>query len=121
MSRIFKFRAWDKHEKKMLNNPKLFEIIKVYDNQGDLLYRIGRNTYVDAEYVQQFTGSLDINGKEIYEGDIVQGIVPNGETVNYKGAVEWLEKQTAFIPFCMCSLRQCEVIGNIYENPDLLK
>ncbi|HJJ14165.1 MAG TPA: YopX family protein [Clostridiaceae bacterium] len=85
------------------------------------------NFKVKAETVGQFTGLHDKNGKEIYEGDIVQWAdfkmeVFWGEDVgigygfcwrNVKGKNEYCESMTGFID-------EYEVIGNIYNNPELL-
>ena len=76
--------------------------------------------------LMQFTSLLDKKGKDIYEGDIV-----NYDTAGFSGGlngvVEW--KDSGFYIARHIPLSQiiekfkgdCEVIGNIYENPDLLK
>lgn len=77
---------------------------------------------IDPKTVGQFTGLLDKNGKEIYEGDIVS-IEAIKSRVNK--VVEWNseracwdaggENRIELYAFCYC-----EVIGNIYDNPELL-
>lgn len=75
----------------------------------------------------QFTGLLDKNGKEIYEGDVVKidfTGMKNGEkkwSENFE--VKWTgERYEAgnWSLFDHCKYTRVEVIGNIYENPELL-
>ena len=67
----------------------------------------------------QFTGLKDKDGKEIYEGDYIK--VDTGVTRR----VEWREEFAGFMPFVIPEFASyagsLEVIGNIYENPELLK
>jgi hypothetical protein len=71
--------------------------------------------------LMQYTGLKDKNGKEIYEGDI---IMRNGEAV----AVTWIRDPhdlPGWQPFCgdltdSCKVYRWEVVGNIYENPELV-
>jgi uncharacterized phage protein (TIGR01671 family) len=78
--------------------------------------------------VMQFTGLKDKNGKEIYEGDIME--FPWDEKQTCKGTVEfgdgWFDihlQEGAEWPDHHTPINdgEGEVIGNIYENPDLLK
>ncbi len=122
--RAIKFRAWD---------PEL----------GMLSWEtINDRLMLDFEYDEktifmQFTGLKDKNGKEIYEGDVVRvyehtfspyDFIVEFSEVNY---CWWLtgvitrEDGTSFQSYSFSNLNgfqsDCEVIGNIYENEDLLK
>ena len=81
------------------------------------------------ETVCQFTGLHDKNGRKIFEGDILGGFLdeeyPEHETVV---VVEWHEnmwvtRQGKYLPDLLelCDLDCFEVIGNIYDNPELLE
>lgn len=85
---------------------------------------------VEPETVGQFTGLCDYNGKEIFEGDIVKW--SNGMLY----AVKFLDgmfyasieecNEDIFGGFPLHRLteyddRKCEIVGNIYDNPELLK
>ena len=118
MRREIKFRAWDKTNKRMLSQDEMTGI-------GNFYYNYGVSPEVDEYALMQYTGLKDNNGKEIYEGDIVKhkdqfGNIAIGKVV-WK-APEFLldfEKQNRW------SAEEedtgVEVMGNIYENPDLFE
>lgn len=164
--REIKFRAWDKESKIMINGFAL-------DTQGNILFTKKRSP--DGKYrfsdckeqgygndrfeIMQFTGLHDRNGKEIYEGDIIEKEVQsrphssNARSCKARYEVKFhkqksqdnehnnkilMEDPSAFnsLP-CFygkeiynergyryqswSEFACCEIIGNIYENPELLK
>ena len=85
---------------------------------SDPLCKVLLDYEVDPATVGQFTGLKDKNGKEIYEGDI---LTDEFESI---GVVEW--RDGAFvvnfqITDCFDDLYQMWSIGNIHDNPELLK
>ena len=120
--RKIKFRAWDTDLNKYVHAFN-YNDYEISDDEGDIY--ITKNMETSGETplleLEQFTGLFDKNGKEIYEGDIVrQTVLLSGESVN--NPVKWID--CGFIANGLLGTREaenCEVIGNINENKDLLK
>ena len=123
-NRIIKFRVWNKYQKFFLE-PDSFAVMGNgsllffdYHNGQDLSWnRDCWNIQGELYAVQQFTGLLDKNSKEIFEGDIVKLYVGNGKYHNY--TIRF--KDGCFMvggDILVHHNRECEVIGNIYENPN---
>lgn len=128
MQRIIKFRAWDK-ESELFRPFGLNNVLN--DSEGDIIIGNGNGFRfrLDNETIQQFTGLMDKNGKEIYEGDIVicrsdkeyqrytsevviEPMIGFGTRL---GTGSWNGLLSTWLN------HGCEVVGNIYENPELLK
>jgi hypothetical protein len=110
-----KFRAWDTLEKRYIYPDQNYQGHYVLDLNGrfqNLQNGSGGDEYV----VQQFTGLKDKKGNLIYEGDIIR--LYNGENYTVRFIEESNENETSGYFF---SSFGCEVIGNIFENSELLK
>ena len=117
--REIKFRAIEKEWKyKSTKKPEMvYGIESCYDdNIGDCF----ANFLSGDHHIMQYTGLKDKNGKEIYEGDII-----NWPNLNSVGQVYYNQKEVVFCVKCKHDEAWldsgCEVIGNIYENPELIK
>ena len=115
--REIKFRAWDKLNKEMFN-------VEIMDFQKRQVYKdtVSYRKFEDIE-LMQYTGLKDKNNKEIYEGDIVTlhnsryRIIFNSEEARFVLKDVFFEMD---IPFTNNNNKRIEVIGNIYENSELL-
>ena len=125
--REIKFRTWDIENKKY-----------IYDSKEDfyLTLESGLVKYSGMAYdfyfeikekfiIEQFTGLHDKNGKEIYEGDVVSdGKEQGSHCVSGKHVVKF--EKGGFFPFAIAgwegtmSIEDCEIIGDIHQNPELI-
>ncbi len=124
--REIKFRAWDTQLKRMYEN---YANVSGYGVHCEIARPV--ETQSEQHIVMQYTGLLDKNGKEIYEGDIIN-LLPDGY-VSELATVEWDTEKASFIYRRISELElvnkqgiyvnwePIEVIGNIYENPELLE
>lgn len=123
-----KFRAWDK-VLKVMSEIVCIDLLKkeiTYFETDNCSYKeinVNFNDYI----IMQSTGLKDKNGKEIFEGDILKtktkGIVivriENGNTMTtYKSGIN---TKTSLVLSSFLEKYKVEVIGNIYENKELLE
>ena len=130
--REIKFRAWDKKEEKMFEVWELKGIwsdpeprdamVVLWNDTGDEESNTKEIFLMDT-ILMQYTGVKDKNGKEIWEGDIVEfnygSLGSFQEQIQFIDGGFWIKRKdgSSFMP----SEDVREVIGNIYENPELLK
>lgn len=113
---IPKYRMWDKETKSMNG------MAEIYRNRNQEIELHPRDKNI---ILMQSTGLVDKNGKEIFEGDIVKmskdvySEPTYYEVVRHRGGAYRLESKQHG---CELWLRHtdCEVVGNIYENKELL-
>lgn len=128
MSREIKFRAWDTKQKVLITpeNARSFE--NKFGNDDDYygyewypyyeFQEFAREIKSERYKVMQYTGLKDKDGLEIYEDDILKH--NNGEIL----VVKWLDNEGRFFAdkwYCLqITMSKCEIIGNIYENQELI-
>lgn len=88
---------------------------------GDLGTIDGKATPVIPETVGQFTGVCDKNGKKIFEGDIVRAMMDYGPAGFLESIVDIGYKKLAGYRWEYFDMDTIVVIGNVYDNPELLK
>lgn len=94
-------------------------ILYPYEHDGKIRYA---ERAVERETVGQFTGLLDKNGKEIYEGDIYRYDNPNSiNEVSYCAGGGFTGFDLTPATHNENKLLDVEVIGNIHDNPELLE
>ena len=128
--REFKFRAWDKINKRMIygptpDSPSSSWILALPD---------------EGVVKMQYTGRKDTNGKKIYEGDVLNDNILPG-IIESQGYITWCSNYSCFLfmptfdadpNLCLehgnllsempsSAIHDMRIIGNKYENPELLE
>jgi uncharacterized phage protein (TIGR01671 family) len=145
MPREIEFRAWDKTRKLMFHN-----VENTYDTLECVIEREGLEDEViwsrsfgellksGAYEIMQYTGLKDSKGVKVFDGDILEVHLLKNETLTKVGAVEWAiyndnshanNKHIGYVVTYFTKVfstlidvaKFSKVIGNIYQNPELLE
>lgn len=121
--REINFRAWNK-KRKFLDTAWSIDF-----EHGEVCHRAHNMSDLDDCILMQYTGLKDANGVEIYEGDVTIDSFGTVTVIENDG-FQWLERvlklrdrhiSKEILIMTKANAFRCEVIGNIYENPELLE
>ncbi|MDG2544905.1 YopX family protein [Lactiplantibacillus plantarum] len=124
---MIKFRAWDKE-----NEIYLYNVQDAYDTlSGFVKYGDGEDADYDEDCfgaflnnkqydIEQFTGLTDVNGKDIYEGDIVENERGEILRVSYSAIDASFVAGNCYFGSIGAG-KEIRIIGNVHANPELLK
>lgn len=129
MNRVIKFRAWIIKQKRMVYEDfavnavdgKMFGYLKSSISKEFRVFSVEYDIWKDnPPVIQQFTGICDKNGKEIFEGDILKYTNYSSKNYGHESIFEVKWSGTGFNCISLINENHSEVIGNIFENPELL-
>ncbi|HDU9138722.1 TPA: hypothetical protein RHA87_000941 [Campylobacter jejuni] len=132
----FDFRIWDEDNEEFYKNPSIFKIKQIKGPHNVVLSSYSDNERINFEgydrkfEVELFTRLYDKNGKKVYENDIVKAKNPFNYleakiSIHKEGAFYLENKSGHYIGSLIYLVKDegydTEIIGNIHENPELLK
>lgn len=135
MNRERKFRAWDGKEMKhefLVGRPQFADALSIMTNEEFAI----KKYHLQEWKVMDWTGLKDINGKDVFEGDILKLMNNRGTPLTHYWQVIWeapnfniqsiieeglAEQGVLPLDEGHAFYKSIEVIGNIHENPELLK
>ncbi|HEL1643071.1 TPA: hypothetical protein TXL68_001947 [Streptococcus suis] len=115
---IPKFRAWDKIRNRISEVERIYidtKGVRLRDENGEYWRRF------DDVILMQSTGVFDKNGKEIFEGDVVNIFGEKLSKIYYSDGAFCVDILIGGTPLHAFLSEQLEIIGNIHRNPELME
>ena len=111
---LLRFRAWDTFDEEMVND--------IFFSWQDCGYESLNECLSDERWkFMQSTGMFDKNGQEVFEGDVVKIFGDKLSKIYYSDGAFCVDILNGGTPLHAFLSEHLEVIGNIYENPEILE